>query len=112
MEQKIIEAIKKMFADNWNNLELGSSQADLVEARVIKAVKEVTRSDYYSKEFTLELSIDYDNLYKFSTHHRDNWKNPMPSEAELTSSIQDEVISWLSDFGFDVEIDEVKEGDR
>jgi hypothetical protein len=106
MEQKIIEAIKKMFADNWNNLELGSSQADLVEAHVIEAVKEATKGDYYSKEFTLKLSIDYDNLYKFDTHHRDNWKNDIPSEAELTSSIKDEVISWLSDLRFDVVIDE------
>ena len=109
MEQKIIEAIKKMFDREWNNLELGSSQSDLVEARVINAVKEALDDSYYSKEFRVKLSIDYDNLYKFDTHHRDNWKDDIPTEAELTSSIQDEVISWLSDLRFDVEMGEVDE---
>jgi len=109
MEEKIIEAIKKMFDREWNNLELGSSQADLVEAHVINAVKEALDDNYYSKEFTLKLSINYDNLYKFDTHHRDNWKDDIPSEAELTSSIKDEVKSWLSDLRFDVEIGEVDE---
>jgi len=106
MEEKIIEAIKKMFDREWNNLELGSSQSDLVEAHVINAVKEaLDYNGYYSKEFKVKLSIDYDNLYKFDTHHSDNWKDDIPSEAELTSSIQDEIISWLSDLRFDVEIE-------
>ena len=45
----------------------------------------------------------------FDTHHRDNWKDDIPSEAELTSSIKDEVISWLSDLRFDVVIGEIDE---
>ena len=106
MEEKIIEAIKKMFDREWNNLELGSSQSDLVEAHVINAVKEaLDYKGYYSKEFKVKLSIDYDNLYNFDTHHSDNWKDDIPTEAELTSSIQDEIISWLSDLRFDVEIE-------
>jgi len=109
MENKIIEAIKKMFDSKWRTLELGSSQSDLVEAHVIHAVKEVLDVNYYSKEFTLKLSIDYDNLHKFDIHHVDNWKGYEPSEAELTSSIKDEVTSWLSDLRFDVEISEVDE---
>ena len=109
MENKIIEAIKKMFDREWRTLELGSSQSDLVEAHVIHAVKEALDDSYYSKKFTLKLSIDYDNLYKFDTHHRDNWKDDIPSEAELTSSIKDEVTSWLSDLRFDVEIGEIDE---
>ena len=51
----------------------------------------------------------YDELYKFDTHHRDNWRNDIPSEAELTSSIKDEVKSWLSDLRFNVEIGEIDE---
>ena len=110
MEKKILEAIIKMFAKEWEKLELGSSQTDLVEAKVLNTIKSVFNdTGHYSKEFTLNLSIDYDNLYKFDTHHRDNWKDDIPSEAELTSSIKDEVISWLSDLRFDVEIGEIDE---
>ena len=109
MENKVIEAIKKLFDREWRNLELGSSQSDLVEAHVIKTVNEVFDDNHYSKEFILELSIDYDELYKFDTHHRDNWRNDIPSEAELTSSIKDEVKSWLSDLRFNVEIGEIDE---
>ena len=85
------------------------SQSDLVEAHVIKTVNEVFDDNHYSKEFILELSIDYDELYKFDTHHRDNWRDDIPSEAELTSSIKDEVKSWLSDLRFNVEIGEIDE---
>lgn len=109
MENKVIEAIKKLFDREWKNLELGSSQSDLVEAHVIKTVNEVFDDNHYSKEFILELSIDYDELYKFDTHHRDNWRDDIPSEAELTSSIKDEVKSWLSDLRFNVEIGEIDE---
>lgn len=109
MENKVIEAIKKLFDREWRNLELGSSQSDLVEAHVIKTVNEVFDDNHYSKEFILELSIDYDELYKFDTHHRDNWRDDIPSEAELTSSIKDEVKSWLSDLRFNVEIGEIDE---
>ena len=110
MEKKIIEAIIKMFAKEWEKLELGSSQTDLVEAKVLNTIKAVFNdSGNYSKEFTLKLSIDYDDLYKFNIHHEDDWKGHEPSEAELTSSIKDEVISWLSDLRFDVEIGEIDE---
>lgn len=43
MEKALIKAIKEMFADNWISLELGSSQADRVEAYVLGTIKDVFR---------------------------------------------------------------------
>lgn len=41
MEKALVEAIKKMFGQNWTSLELGSSQADRVEAYVLRTIKDV-----------------------------------------------------------------------
>ena len=41
MERALIKAIKKMFEENWTSLELGSSQADRVEAYVLATIKDV-----------------------------------------------------------------------
>ena len=41
MEKALVKAIKEMFADNWISLELGSSQADRVEAYVLGTIKDV-----------------------------------------------------------------------
>lgn len=41
MEKALIKAIKKMFDENWTSLELGSSQADRVEAYVLGTIKDV-----------------------------------------------------------------------
>ena len=38
-QDKIVKAIEDMFAKNWDNLELGSSQTDLVETKVISTIK-------------------------------------------------------------------------
>ena len=39
MEKELIKAIKKLFAEKWLYFELGSSQVDLVEAHIIKTIK-------------------------------------------------------------------------
>lgn len=118
MEDKIIEAIEKLFENEWKDLELGSSQADLVEAHVKKTIKDTMREENvrailksmdncdYKHEFTMTVAIDHDNLGKFATHHEENWVKDIPSHEELTSSIMDEVISWLNDLRFDVVIDD------
>lgn len=41
MEKALVKAIKKMFLDYWESLELGSSQADRVEAYVLGTIKDV-----------------------------------------------------------------------
>ena len=41
MKNELIKAIKKMFDENWTSLELGSSQADRVEAYVLGTIKDV-----------------------------------------------------------------------
>ena len=41
MEKALVKAIKKMFEDYWIDLELGSSQADRVEAYVLGTIKDV-----------------------------------------------------------------------
>jgi hypothetical protein len=41
MKKALEKAIKEMFADNWISLELGSSQADRVEAYVLGTIKDV-----------------------------------------------------------------------
>lgn len=41
MQNTLVKAIKKMFQENWTSLELGSSQADRVEAYVLKTIKDV-----------------------------------------------------------------------
>ena len=41
MKNELIKAIQKMFEENWTSLELGSSQADRVEAYVLATIKEV-----------------------------------------------------------------------
>lgn len=38
-QDKIVKAVEDMFAKNWESLELGSSQADLVESKVISTIK-------------------------------------------------------------------------
>ena len=43
MEEKLIKAIKKLFAEKWLYFELGSSQGDLVEAYVIKTIKDTIK---------------------------------------------------------------------
>lgn len=43
MEKALVKAIKKMFEENWTSLELGSSQADRVEAYVLGTIKDVFR---------------------------------------------------------------------
>ena len=41
MEKALVKAMKKMFEDYWIDLELGSSQADRVEAYVLGTIKDV-----------------------------------------------------------------------
>jgi hypothetical protein len=41
MKKALVKAIKEMFEDNWTSLELGSSQADRVEAYVLGTIKDV-----------------------------------------------------------------------
>ncbi len=43
MKKALFKAIKKMFDENWKSLELGSSQADRVEAYVLGTIKDVFR---------------------------------------------------------------------
>jgi hypothetical protein len=38
-QDKIVKAVQDMFAKNWEYLELGSSQTDLVETKVISTIK-------------------------------------------------------------------------
>jgi hypothetical protein len=45
MEKALIKAIKKMFDENWTSLELGSSQADRVEAYVLGTIKDVLQDE-------------------------------------------------------------------
>lgn len=45
MEKKLIKAINKLFKDQWESMELGSSQTDLVESRVIKTIKDTFKED-------------------------------------------------------------------
>ena len=43
MEKILIANIKILFKDEWEYFELGSSQADLIEAHVIKTIKQTIR---------------------------------------------------------------------
>ena len=43
MEKILIANIKILFKDKWEYFELGSSQADLIEAHVIKTIKQTIR---------------------------------------------------------------------
>lgn len=45
MEKKLIKAINKLFEDQWKSMELGSSQADLVESRVITTIKDTFKKE-------------------------------------------------------------------
>ena len=40
LQKEVIKDIAKLFNDNWEDMELGSSQADLVEAKVIKSIND------------------------------------------------------------------------
>ena len=43
IERLLIKAIRKLFSDKWEYFELGSSQADLIEAHVIKTIKDTLK---------------------------------------------------------------------
>ena len=43
MEKQLLKAIRKLFSDKWEHFELGSSQADLIEAHVIKEIKDTLK---------------------------------------------------------------------
>lgn len=43
MEKILIANIKILFKDKWEYFELGSSQADLIEAHVIKTIKDTLK---------------------------------------------------------------------
>tara|TARA_A100001035_G_C27749066_1_gene485499 strand:- start:165 stop:368 length:204 start_codon:yes stop_codon:yes gene_type:complete len=40
LRKEIIKDVTKLFNDKWEDMELGSSQADLVESRVIKSIND------------------------------------------------------------------------
>ena len=66
MKNQLIKAIKKMFDENWTSLELGSSQADRVEAYVLATIKEVFKErEERLQEFKVpgleELRIEREN---------------------------------------------------
>lgn len=44
-ETKIIKNIEKLFNEQWEYFELGSSQADLVESYVIKTIKDTLQEE-------------------------------------------------------------------
>jgi len=43
IEKLLFAAIKKLFSDKWEYFELGSSQADLIEAHLIKVIKDALK---------------------------------------------------------------------
>ena len=43
IEKLLFQSIKKLFSDKWEYFELGSSQADLIEAHVIKTIKDTLK---------------------------------------------------------------------
>jgi len=45
MEKKLIKAINKLFQEQWESMELGSSQSDLVQAYVLKTIKDTFKED-------------------------------------------------------------------
>ena len=40
LQKEVIKDIAKLFNDKWEDMELGSSQADLVESKVIKSIND------------------------------------------------------------------------
>tara|TARA_X000001388_G_C2200405_1_gene111062 strand:- start:514 stop:729 length:216 start_codon:yes stop_codon:yes gene_type:complete len=40
LQKEVIKDVTKLFNDTWHLLELGSSQADLVESKVIKSIND------------------------------------------------------------------------
>ena len=68
------------------------------------AIKKIDGNDYKAK-FVIHLGIDFDDLGKMEEHHQGNWENETPTYDELTSSIMDEVLSWLNDLRFSVAIE-------
>jgi len=68
------------------------------------AIKKIDGNDYKAK-FVIHLGIDFDDLSKMEEHHQGNWENETPTHEELTSSIMDEVLSWLNDLRFSVAIE-------
>jgi len=45
LETKIIKNIEKLFSEQWEYFELGSSQADLVESYVMKTIKDTFKKE-------------------------------------------------------------------
>jgi hypothetical protein len=40
LQKEVIKDMTKLFNDKWEDMELGSSQADLVESKVIKTIND------------------------------------------------------------------------
>ena len=40
LQKEVINDIAQLFIDQWENMELGSSQSDLVESKVIKSIND------------------------------------------------------------------------
>lgn len=55
MKEKIIKAVKDMFDNKWEYLELGSSQTDLVESYVIQAINDALEP---KKDNSLSIALD------------------------------------------------------
>tara|TARA_R100000278_G_C5405950_1_gene141320 strand:+ start:349 stop:516 length:168 start_codon:yes stop_codon:yes gene_type:complete len=43
IQKVLIKSIKKLFQNKWEYFELGSSQADLIEAHIISTIKKTIR---------------------------------------------------------------------
>jgi len=55
VKEKIIKAVKDMFDNKWEYLELGSSQTDLVESYVIQAINDALEP---KKDNSLSIALD------------------------------------------------------
>ncbi len=64
MEKKLIKAINKLFKDQWESMELGSSQTDLVESRVIKTIKD-TFKEIKNTDVLAKLKLEEKNLQQY-----------------------------------------------
>lgn len=57
MKETLIQAIKDMFENKWEYLELGSSQTDLVESYVIQAINDAWLEPKEDNSLSIALDI-------------------------------------------------------
>ena len=59
----------------------------------------------FGQKFNVYVSADKEDLGKFGQYHEDSWSKEIPTDSELTSSLMNEIKSWLFELGFDITVE-------